>query len=68
MGQSETWTPSGLSQQVVTEIVRERQEALRRVAELEARLAEALDALKSTDSWLWNKVVNGVYGPVGDES
>lgn len=44
--QSATWTPSGLSQQDVTEIVRERQAALKRVAELEAKLAAALDALR----------------------
>lgn len=27
---------------------------------------KALAALKETDSWLWNKIINGVYGPVGD--
>jgi hypothetical protein len=39
------------------------------VAEYEAVVRqrdEALGALKETDSWLWNKVVNGVYGPTGD--
>jgi hypothetical protein len=35
---------------------------------LRDQLDEARTALKATDSWLWNKVVNGCYGPVGDES
>jgi hypothetical protein len=43
LGRSETWTRSGLSQQVVTEIVRERQAALRRVAELEAAAREVVE-------------------------
>lgn len=33
---------------------------------LTRKLGEALDALKTTDSWLWNKVVNDRYGPVVD--
>ena len=28
-------------------------------------LEAALDALKTADSWLWNKVVTGCYGPPG---
>lgn len=33
-----------------------------------ADLRIALEALKTTDSWLWNKVVTGCYGPVGEDS
>ena len=33
-----------------------------------ADLEMALDALKTTDSWLWNKVVNDCFGPVAEET
>jgi hypothetical protein len=46
---------------LIDEHVRVRQE---QVAQLTIERDEVREALKDTDSWAWNKIMHGRYGPV----